>query len=122
MPRVLVVEDDPGIRDYLSLGLGYEGFEVTVAPSGGEALDLLAAGLPDALILDLGLPGVGGLEVLRALRPLKRRRALTMKSRSNCSFWLWKSIATVPGAAGSGRASRASERGLSMSGSAAAVM
>jgi two-component system response regulator MprA len=68
MPCVLVVEDDPGIRDYLSLGLGYEGFEVTVAASGGEALDLLAAGLPDALILDLGLPGVGGLEVLRALR------------------------------------------------------
>ncbi|MFD0204999.1 MULTISPECIES: response regulator transcription factor [Saccharothrix] len=65
---VLLVEDDEHIRQALGLALGDEGFEVTDAVSGEEALDLLAGTEPDVVLLDLMLPGVDGLEVCRTLR------------------------------------------------------
>ena len=65
---VLLVEDDPSIRDYLELGLGYEGFRVLRAASGGEALDTFARERPDVVILDVGLPGLDGFSVLSAIR------------------------------------------------------
>lgn len=67
-PRVLVVEDDPGIRDLLHLGFEYEGYDVVGAANGSEALDLFRAAPPHAVVLDLGLPGLDGSAVLRAIR------------------------------------------------------
>ncbi|MFD7660486.1 response regulator [Actinosynnema sp. NPDC059797] len=65
---VLLVEDDEHIRQALGLALDDEGFAVTDAVSGEEALELLAEARPDVVLLDLMLPGVDGLEVCRTLR------------------------------------------------------
>ncbi|MCE6996106.1 response regulator transcription factor [Saccharothrix sp. S26] len=65
---VLLVEDDEHIRQALGLALGDEGFAVTDAVSGEDALELLAVTEPDVVLVDLMLPGVDGLEVCRTLR------------------------------------------------------
>jgi DNA-binding response OmpR family regulator len=68
MPRILVVDDEPKIvrlvRDYLEHG----GFDVLVARDGPEALMRARTERPDLVVLDLGLPGLDGLDVTRALR------------------------------------------------------
>ncbi|MFD8599713.1 response regulator transcription factor [Kitasatospora sp. NPDC059646] len=66
--RVLVVDDDAAIRRSLSRGLRLSGFAVAVAADGPEALAAVADTPPDVLVLDVGLPGLAGTEVCRALR------------------------------------------------------
>jgi two-component system response regulator ResD len=66
--RVLVVDDEPIVRDVLSRYLSREGFEVEVAADGQAALDLFEAIRPELIVLDLMLPGIDGLEVLRRIR------------------------------------------------------
>ena len=66
--RVLVVDDDDRVRTVVSWQLEADGFRVAEAPDGWAALDAIAAERPDLVVLDLGLPGVGGLDVLRQLR------------------------------------------------------
>jgi two-component system, OmpR family, phosphate regulon response regulator PhoB len=66
--RVLVVDDDDRVRTVVSWQLEADGFRVAEAPDGMAALDAIAAERPDLVVLDLGLPGVGGLDVLRQLR------------------------------------------------------
>ena len=66
--RILVVEDDPDIRELLSYTLGKEGYEVIAAASGEEGLRAAAAGRVDLAILDVMLPGMDGLQLLRKLK------------------------------------------------------
>jgi phosphate regulon transcriptional regulator PhoB len=66
--RVLVVEDEPDIRDLLAFHLERDGYQVTRATTGREALRQLRAAPPDLVILDLMLPELDGLEVCRRLR------------------------------------------------------
>ena len=66
--RVLVVDDEPQIRRALATNLRARGYEVDLAASGEEALALAAERHPDVVILDLGLPGIDGIEVVRGLR------------------------------------------------------
>jgi DNA-binding NtrC family response regulator len=66
--RVLVVEDEPRMRELLQRALAGWGFEVAVARSGEEALRLTGADPADIVVLDLNLPGVDGLELLGRLR------------------------------------------------------
>jgi two-component system KDP operon response regulator KdpE len=66
--RVLVVDDEPQIRRALAVNLRARGYDVDQAASGEEALHLAAARHPDVVLLDLGLPGIDGLEVIRGLR------------------------------------------------------
>ena len=68
MTRVLVVDDEPQIRRALSINLRARGYEVDAAASGEEALQRAAARVPDLVVLDLGLPGIDGVEVIRGLR------------------------------------------------------
>lgn len=68
MKRVLVVDDDPSVTSVLKRGLSYESFAVDVASSGGEALAMARERYPDLVILDVMMPGLDGLEVLRRLR------------------------------------------------------
>ena len=65
---LLVVDDDNHIRAMLQRGLGYEGFQVTVASDGEHALGLLRARPVDCIVLDVRMPEVDGLEVCRRLR------------------------------------------------------
>jgi len=66
--RILVVEDDPVLRDGLSRSLRNAGYAVDTAQDGKLADDLLSVHAFDLVVLDLGLPGLDGLEVLRRLR------------------------------------------------------
>ncbi len=67
-PLLLVVEDDSAILSFLTAVLGANGYEVRVAASGQEALSLSSSYVPDAILLDLGLPDIDGLHVLRQIR------------------------------------------------------
>ena len=69
MARVLVVEDDPDIRQLVELRLRGLGHRVVAAASGPEALAVIAErGAPEVVVLDVAMPGMTGLEVLRTLR------------------------------------------------------
>jgi two-component system KDP operon response regulator KdpE len=66
--RVLVVDDEQPILRALGTNLRARGYAVDVAPTGEDALALAARHRPDAVILDLGLPGISGIEVVQGLR------------------------------------------------------
>lgn len=66
--RILVVDDEPHIRELVRLYLSKEGFEVLEATDGLEALDLVTSSEPSLIILDIMLPKIDGWEVLRAVR------------------------------------------------------
>ena len=69
----VVVEDDPDIRELIAASLGKKGLDVHTAESGREGLALIAAVHPDLVTLDLGLPGIDGIEVCRRIREIQRR-------------------------------------------------
>ena len=66
--RILLVEDDPSIREITTLGLRAAGFEVAAAADGPSGLERFRADSPDVVLLDVMLPGLDGLEVCRAIR------------------------------------------------------
>ncbi|QXC59791.1 response regulator [Aquihabitans sp. G128] len=68
MTRVLVVDDEPQIRRALATNLKARGYDVDLAPTGEEALRLAAERHPDVVVLDLGLPGIDGIEVVEGIR------------------------------------------------------
>jgi two-component system response regulator RegX3 len=68
MSRILVVDDEPAIRDAVSYALRSEGFEVDVTADGASALEVALEGRHDVVVLDLKLPGVSGTEVCRRVR------------------------------------------------------
>ena len=67
-PRILIVDDDPGTVTSLSRAFALEGYEATTAPSAARALERLQAGPVDAILSDLVMPGMDGLELLARLR------------------------------------------------------
>jgi two-component system KDP operon response regulator KdpE len=81
--RVLVVDDDPSIRRFLSTGLEAFGYDVACAEDGAAALRLATTRKPDILILDLGLPDRDGREVIRALRAWSRLPILVLSVRTD---------------------------------------
>jgi two-component system, OmpR family, response regulator MprA len=66
--RILVVDDDPAVRAALDRALRLDGYEVTTVSDGNAALEQLALSPPDAVVLDLGLPGIDGIEVAKRMR------------------------------------------------------
>jgi two-component system response regulator MprA len=66
--RILVVDDEPAVRDAVDRALRLEGYDTELAADGQQALDALSVAAPDALVLDLLMPRVDGLEVCRRLR------------------------------------------------------
>ncbi len=66
--RILVVDDEPAIRRFLRASLTAQRYLVDEAEDGRSALDTLRRSTPDLLILDLGLPDIGGLEIIRQVR------------------------------------------------------
>lgn len=67
-PLLLIVEDDRGVRESLARALEFEGYAVRTAPDGVEALRAIASEDPDAVILDVMMPGFDGMEVARKVR------------------------------------------------------
>jgi two-component system KDP operon response regulator KdpE len=66
--RILIVDDETQIRRALDINLRAHGYEVTLVATGEEALKEAAASVPDLVLLDLGLPGLEGVDVIRGLR------------------------------------------------------
>jgi two-component system, OmpR family, alkaline phosphatase synthesis response regulator PhoP len=68
MTKILIVDDEPDILDFLSYNLRREGFEVSTASSGNEALEMALKVHPQLIILDIMMPEMDGMEVCRRLR------------------------------------------------------
>jgi two-component system response regulator MprA len=66
--RILVVDDDRAVRESLRRSLSFNGYSVALAQDGLEALDLISSDRPDAVVLDVMMPRLDGLEVCRQLR------------------------------------------------------
>ncbi|MFC1411475.1 response regulator transcription factor [Streptacidiphilus sp. N1-12] len=79
-PQALVVDDDHGVRQALQLGLGLEGFEVREAADGESALRQIAERPPAVVVLDVTMPGLSGVEVVRRLRIQGRTLPVCMLS------------------------------------------
>ena len=76
--RVLVVDDDRALRDALRRALTLAGYEVRAAEGGAEAIEAVVQEIPDAVVLDIGMPDIDGLEVCRRLRLLGNRVPILM--------------------------------------------
>jgi CheY-like chemotaxis protein len=74
--RILVVEDEPDARQFLATLLEIEGYQVTTATDGLEALETIDAQCPDLLISDIAMPNCDGIDLLRTLRKSPEYRAL----------------------------------------------
>jgi two-component system KDP operon response regulator KdpE len=81
-PVVVCIEDDPQMRRFLRTGLGAEGFRVFEAESGERGLVEAATRKPDVVVLDLGLPDIDGVEVVRRLREWTRLPVIVLSARS----------------------------------------
>ena len=78
MTRVLIVDDEPAVRAALDRALRLDGYEIELAADGREALDRLADARQDAIVLDVAMPGIDGLEVCRRLRSSGDRTPVLM--------------------------------------------
>lgn len=76
--RVLVVDDELEMQRALRTGLGYHDFDVRAVGTGEEAIREAAVWRPDVILLDLGLPGMDGLETLKKLRPSTRAAVIVV--------------------------------------------
>ncbi len=75
---ILVIEDDPDIRELLAYTLGKEGYEVLQAPSGEAGFKAIAEKKPDLVVLDVMLPGMDGLELLRQVKGESSLRGISV--------------------------------------------
>lgn len=82
MPSVLIVEDEPAIRDMLDVVLTSEGYETYLAADGQRGLSLATDVRPDIALFDLMLPLVDGMSAIRALRDDDRTRAMSIVAMS----------------------------------------
>ena len=81
-PVVLVIEDEPQIRKFLRASLDAQGFSVEQAESGEQGLVMAANRRPEAIVLDLGLPDLDGVEVIRRLREWSRVPIIVLSARA----------------------------------------
>jgi len=89
VPRILVVDDEASIRELLSRFLTEQGYEIVLASSGIEAMASLQDREPDALVLDLALPKMSGLGVLRLIEEEKLEAGfvLVMSGQAHSASW-----------------------------------
>lgn len=82
-PRILVVDDDPGIGEVVQLFLRAEGFDTRVATNGPEALSAFDEYQPNLVLLDLNLPGLDGISVCRAIRETSGTPIVMLTARTD---------------------------------------
>ncbi|MFE7188997.1 response regulator [Kitasatospora sp. NPDC057541] len=85
MSEILVVDDEPALLRTLRINLGARQYAVRTATTGGEALDRAAHRAPDAVLLDLGLPDLDGMDVLRGLRRRSAVPIIVLSGRSGAA-------------------------------------
>ncbi len=83
MPRLLIIEDDDDLRKALKMSLKQQGYELDAAATGPQGLEKARAGNYDLIILDLMLPGMDGLSLMRALRLTSQTPVLMLTARSS---------------------------------------
>ena len=81
--KILVIEDEKSISHFISTVLNNNGYEAMQARSGSEALSMISSHCPDLVILDLGLPDMDGLEILRQLRSWSSLPVVVVSARSH---------------------------------------
>ena len=81
MTRILCVEDEPQLLRALGANLRARDYEVDLAPTGERAVQLASEHRPDAVILDLGLPGISGIDVIRAVRAWSQIPIIVLSAR-----------------------------------------
>src|ERR1700754_4772239 len=81
MPKVLIADDEPNIREVISFALERAGFATATARNGNEALQQFRRGTPDLIILDVGMPEMDGLEVCRQVRKTSEVPILFLSAR-----------------------------------------
>jgi DNA-binding response OmpR family regulator len=74
--KILVVDDEPAVRGFVRYSLRGANFEVIEATSGTDALAMIRSSRPDIVLLDIRMPGMDGLEVLRHLRKIPASKSL----------------------------------------------
>jgi len=85
MTRVLVVEDERALLRALAMNLTARGYEVSEADTGTRALTVAAAVEPDVILLDLGLPDISGLDVIRGIRAYTQTPIVVLSARTGSS-------------------------------------
>ena len=81
--KILVVEDEKSIAHFISSVLSANGYEAMQARSGSEALSMISSHCPDLIILDLGLPDMDGMDILRQLRSWTSLPVVVVSARSH---------------------------------------
>ena len=81
--RVLVIEDDKSIRNFMKTILEANNYEVIMAVNGAEAYSMISSQCPDVLILDLGLPDMDGMKILKSVREWSGMPILVVSARSH---------------------------------------
>lgn len=95
--KILVVDDDPAIRMLYKEELEEEGYEVVVASSGKEALELFEKEMPDLVTLDILMPDMDGIQLLRKMKEMRPRLPIIMSTAYDYrdDFAVWASEAYV---------------------------
>ena len=82
MTHVLVVDDEPQILRTVTLALTARGYQVTTADNGSRALECVASSAPDLVVLDLGLPDIDGMDVIRRIRTTHATPIIVLSART----------------------------------------
>ena len=81
--KVLIIEDETAISNFIATTLKSNGYMVLLSSSGKEALSMIASHCPDVILLDLGLPDIDGLEILKQLRKWSSIPVIIVSARVN---------------------------------------
>jgi DNA-binding response OmpR family regulator len=97
--RIFIVDDDKEIREIVTFVLSYNGFEVVVANNGQQLQRLLAAQLPDLIILDVMMPGENGYQIFSSLRDNPQTQQIPVIIMTAHSEYIYERISIDLGAA-----------------------
>ena len=81
--KVLIVEDEQSISNFISMILTANGYDTIIVRSGEEALTMIASHCPDMIVLDLGLPDMDGMEVLKSVRKWSNLPVVVVSARNH---------------------------------------
>lgn len=80
--KVLIIEDDPGISNYLRTTIDAAGYDVLVTANGQNAVQIISSHCPDCILLDLGLPDMDGNEIIRSVRSWTQTPIIVISARN----------------------------------------